>query len=461
MAKKLTQEEFLADITKRLGETIDFSKSIYVNDNTPIECKCKKCGKTWFPTPNNLKQGRGCPQCNHKSSRYTLDEWQELVKKRHGDKYDLSLVTEYKSRNQILDIICHEKFKDGSEHGVFQITSASFLNGHGCPHCAKNVRKEKETKPFEQMVEDAKNVHGDKYIYDKETYVNAHVKMKITCPIHGEFWQTPHAHINKKRGCPKCNGGVKLTQEEYLEKIKDIYKNTFDLSQIKYTNANGIVTPICPKHGLFEIKARNFAKGHGCPMCAKEKNKNSLTYTQEKVIEMAKQVHGDRYNYDNSKYVNMLTPMAITCPIHGEFWQMPNKHIHMKQGCPKCNESKLEKEIGEYLSENNIESEQGKRFKWLGLQHLDFYLPQYNIAIECQGEQHYKPTRFGSNNDEKFLEKIFISQQQRDQRKKQLCEENGVKLLYYTTYKNVKEDEITFKNKEKILDFIYKHEKVS
>jgi very-short-patch-repair endonuclease len=66
-------------------------------------------------------------------------------------------------------------------------------------------------------------------------------------------------------------------------------------------------------------------------------------------------------------------------------------------------------------------------FIWLKRQHLDFYLPQYNIAIECQGEQHFKPIdHFGGQ------EKLEYTQQM-DTKKKQLCEENGVKL-YYINY---------------------------
>ena len=52
-------------------------------------------------------------------------------------------------------------------------------------------------------------------------------------------------------------------------------------------------------------------------------------------------------------------------------------------------------------------------------------------------------------------EESFKTQQERDQRKKKLCEENGIKLLYYTNYKDVEEDnEITFKDKEKLLKYI-------
>ena len=70
-----------------------------------------------------------------------------------------------------------------------------------------------------------------------------------------------------------------------------------------------------------------------------------------------------------------------------------------------------------------------KNFEWLYYSHrlrLDFYLPQYNIAIECQGIQHFKPIDFfgGQDGYDYIIE--------RDNIKRKLCEENGVKLYHLT-----------------------------
>ena len=313
MAKKLTQEEFLNGVVAIHGDDIDFSKSIYINDATNVMCKCNKCGCIWWATPNNLKHGKGCPNCSHKSKKYTLDEWFKMAKKIHNDRYDLSLVKEYHSRLQKMEIIC-------KEHGIFKIPSSSFLSGRGCPYCAINVIKEKQRKSLASFISDARQVHGDRYDYSKVKYINSHTRVCIMCPIHGEFWQTPA------------------------------------------------------------------------------------------------------------------------------------KHIYRGQGCSICNQSHLEKEVLNMLLNNGIESKQCKKFEWLGLQHLDFYLPKYNLAIECQGEQHYKSVeQFGGDCE-------FLKLQERDKRKKKLCEENGVKLLYFTHYKNVDENEVTFKDINKLLNEIFKYE---
>ena len=100
--------------------------------------------------------------------------------------------------------------------------------------------------------------------------------------------------------------------------------------------------------------------------------------------------------------------IPIICQFHGIFNQTPYHHVNRGQGCPFCKSSHLEKEVESFLKEKMIEYKRHKRFDWLGLQHLDFYLPKYNIAIECQGEQHYKPIDYFGGNDG------FTSQKERD-----------------------------------------------
>ena len=118
------------------------------------------------------------------------------------------------------------------------------------------------------------------------------------------------------------------------------------------------------------------------------------------------------------------TKVCIICPEHGEFWQTPNSHL-LGRGCPKCKRSHMENDISMLLTNNNIEFIEQKKFSWLGLQSLDFYLPKYNIGIECQGMQHFEPTKHFKNCE------VLLK---RDELKYQLCNENNLKLLYYTDY---------------------------
>lgn len=273
-----------------------------------------------------------------------------------------------------------------------------------------------------QFVEKAKEIHGDKYDYSKIEYVNSHTKVCIICPVHGEFWQTPEKHLIRKHGCNLCSKPVHDTNS-FIEKATEIHKNKYDYSKIKYVDSFIKVKIICPTHGEFLQQPNNHLQGQGCPKC-----KGHTKLSTNEFVERAKETHHNKYDYSKVEYCGTHNDVCIICPIHGEFWQTPHNHLK-GQGCPICNESKLELEVKNILEENNIQfiSQCRKNtLNWLGKQSLDFYLPAYNIAIECQGRQHFESDKyFGGDNG-------LAKQIERDKTKYKKCIKNKIQVLYYT-----------------------------
>jgi len=118
----------------------------------------------------------------------------------------------------------------------------------------------------EEFIKKAKSVHGDKYDYSKVDYVNNSTKISINCPIHGEFEQRPNDHLSGK-GCSKCSGVCKSTTEEFILKVKAIHGNKYDYSKVDYANAHKKVIIICPKHGEFKQEPNSHLRSVGCPKC--------------------------------------------------------------------------------------------------------------------------------------------------------------------------------------------------
>ena len=306
----------------------------------------------------------------------------------------------------------------------------------------------------EKFIEKAKKVHGDKYDYSKVEYVNNHTKVCIICPEHGEFWQTPSSHLTG-RGCKKCYNekqkkSMRMNENVFIEKAKEIHGHKYDYSKTKYIDSSTKVCIICPEHGEFWQTPNNHLRGAGCKKCYEEKRKNTgngKRKTKEQFIKDAEKTHGNKYDYSKTKYVNSNTKICVICPEHGEFWTRPDHHLN-GVGCPVCNDSHLEKEILEFLNKNKIEyihKCDKKYFSWLEKQHLDFYLPDYNVAIECQGIQHFEPRkRFGGK---LAYEKCILL----DNRKKIKCDKNGVKLLYYIEKSNYTPDKYNFCDKDVLL----------
>ena len=355
------------------------------------------------------------------------EEFIEKAKKVHGDKYDYSNVNYYGSKVKVR-IVCHEKDENGVEHGEFLQTPQGHIRGRGCPKCANKKRRRFENLTQEQFIEKARAIHGDKYDYSKVNYVNATTKVCIICPIHGEFWMLPINHIyQQKQGCPKC-AGRGLTTEEVIEKFKSIHGDKYDYSKVQYNKMHEKVCIICPKHGEFFQTPSKHIRGQGCPKCGIEERAKKKTKTTEQFIKEAKVVHGNKYDYSKAEYKHAFEKVCIICPKHGEFWQRAFDHLH-NHGCPKCSQSALERKIKILLDNNEIEYiEQCGHgtFEWLEKQTLDFYLPKYNVAIECQGGQHFEPIEhFGG-------EKEFEILKERDNRKLLKCQQHQIPILYFS-----------------------------
>ena len=377
-------------------------------------------------------------------------EFIEESKKIYGNKYDYSKVVFIDKYTKVC-IIC-------PKHGEFWQIPYSHLKGYECRKCGAEKAGNSNRSTLTEFIEKAKKVHGDEYDYSKVNYVDAHTKVCIICPKHGEFWQKPIGHLNGY-GCPKC--GLKkiskknsLTTQVFIERAKKIHGYKYDYSKVKYKNENAKVCIICPKHGEFWQTPYSHLVNNGCPLCSREKLGNDRRMSTKEFIEKSKLKHGDRYDYSKANYTGYYNKVCIICPEHGEFWQIAYDHMQGK-GCPKCRKSKLEIEMSEFLDKNKIKYEEQKRPKCLsvGKSHLsvDFYLTDYNAAIECQGLQHFE--------DGTFFGKRKESIKERDKRKLKLANENGLKIFYYSNFKIENYIGKVYNDKKELLNDIIKNEK--
>jgi very-short-patch-repair endonuclease len=287
----------------------------------------------------------------------------------------------------------------------------------------------------EDFITESNIIHNNKYDYSLVNYINSRTKVKIICKKHGVFEQTPNNHLRGQE-CPECYGNKKLTKEKFILKSNIIHNNKYDYSLVKYKNAKTKVKIICNKHGVFEKTPDNhISKKQGCPICHNIDTGNRCRKTKEKFISDSINIHGYKYDYSLVEYKNGNTKVKIICEKHGVFNQAPKHHLY-GAGCPKCNNSKGEIIIEKYLLDNNINYTEQKKFnncKYKKLLPFDFYLFDYNICIEYDGEQHYKPKKhFGG-------EETFKMQCIRDNIKTQFCNNNNIKLIRIKYNDNVEE----------------------
>lgn len=196
--KKLTTAEFIIRAVEVHGDKYDYSLVEYKSLKTKIIIKCD-CGNIFEQQPAThigIKKA-GCTPCGYKkATNAQIRPLNGVIKEAniiHNNKYDYSLITDYKGLKIKVDIIC-------PIHGLFkQPLSWHIIGKNGCPHCGGNIRL-----TIEEFISRSNKIHGDKYDYTKVSYINEKTKVIIICNIHGEFNQLPRAHSKLGHGCPKC-----------------------------------------------------------------------------------------------------------------------------------------------------------------------------------------------------------------------------------------------------------------
>jgi hypothetical protein len=123
--------------------------------------------------------------------------------------------------------------------------------------------------------------------------------------------------------------GKSLTQEEFIDKLKEIFGDSYDYSLVDYRRSDIYVTLVCPVHGPFPIYPGHLLRGYGCSRCRNRKK------TTEDFVKQAMDVHGSEYDYSDSIYTGSKRSLIIKCKKHGAFKQVPNSHLR-GAGCRKC-----------------------------------------------------------------------------------------------------------------------------
>jgi hypothetical protein len=267
-------------------------------------------------------------------------------------------------------------------------------------------------------------IHNNKYDYSLVEYKNLHTSIKIICPIHGKFLQEANHHM---RGCqcPKCQKCHNYSTEEWIKIAKEVHGDKYDYSLVEYVNNRVKIKIICPIHGEFLQTPAEHVSGRGCYKCGMNSIGDKKRKTLEQFITDANKIHNNKYDYSLVEYKNAKIRVKIICPKHGIFEQRPDNHINLKRGCPECVNSIGEEKISSYLknvkyiSQYRFEECRGEKYSLS----FDFYLPEQNLCIEYQGEQHFKPIKYFGGI------KKFKYQQKNDQIKRDYCQKNGINLL--------------------------------
>ena len=146
----------------------------------------------------------------------------------------------------------------------------------------------------------------------------------------------------------------------------------------------------------------------------------------------------------HAQYINNDTYVEVKCLKHNLWYLVtPDTFIRKAGGCPICNTSKGEMEIILWLREHDVRYEKepiwthNNMFCKRNYLKPDFWLPDHNLIIEYNGEQHYENVGLFKRDKNWTLE----DQQERDMTIRDLCREKNIRLLEipYTEFDHIKD----------------------
>jgi hypothetical protein len=185
----------------------DYSLSVYVDAKTDIIIICPKHGQ-FEQMPDKHLSGNRCPSCSYLSSFLTNEEFILKSNIKHNFIYDYTNCIFTGVDNRI-KIIC-------KIHGEFEKVASNHLGGQGCIECSTEDRRLKLAYTTEEFIEQAIEIHGDRYNYSQTIYFRRKSNVNIICKIHGVFPQVPYVHLSGS-GCPKCTYKISKPETQWLD----------------------------------------------------------------------------------------------------------------------------------------------------------------------------------------------------------------------------------------------------
>lgn len=345
--------------------------------------------------------------------------YEKVLKTFEEKEYELLTKEEnYIGVTQKLQYIC-QKHKD---KGSLEITYSKLINGHGCIYCGRERTMSAIKKPFnyKEAIELCKKNNFEFIDIKRE---NSVIYIYFICNKHRDLGVQKMRKTNMKRGikgCKYCKGD--LPEWYVMEKLEKEHPRIKLIGD--YKNMSTILECHCLKHNVYwNTSIQKIFDGHGCLECGKEKLSKQRMLSDDEFKEMIKHVNPDIEII--SDYKGLESDITVRCKKCGYIWTLNANSLKINgTRCKKCSYTyKGEDSIIEVLDKlkcNYIHQYKFEDCKDVRPLPFDFYLPNYNLCIEFDGQQHYEP-RFGEEN--------FKSTKKHDEIKNQYCISKNIDLL--------------------------------
>jgi hypothetical protein len=307
-------------------------------------------------------------------------------------------------------------------------TYANIKKGTWCAQCSKCKKL-----TLNDCIETAKGRNG--YCLSTK-YINNIVLMEWECK-EKHRWNACYSSIRNGTWCGKCYGNTPLSIEDCsnIANQHDGY-----CLETKYINNHTKIGWKCKNNHIWKAALHSIKDlKTWCPYCD-----GNIKSSLDACKIFAKNKNGECLS---AKYINARKLILWKCS-KGHIFKNNWDHVKNRdQWCPRCNERKRQKNIANIIAQlfplYNIKYN-FRGFDWLKTnnksnykQEIDIWIPEIKLAIEYDGEQHFKPVCFGGVLKEKAQEN-FKKQKQRDRNKNKKIAQHQEEIKYFIRF-NYKE----------------------
>ncbi len=338
----------------------------------------------------------------------TTSAFKKEVYEKYKDEY--SVLSEYSGSQEKI------KVKHNLCGHEYEVTPANFLRGRRCPRCFKTQKKTKDSFQSELNLKfPGSYVVLGEYKNNDSPILVKHLKC-------GNVFEMRPRHLSQYERCPYCSGNSVLTEEKVNKAIRE---RGIRLVGELHGAANKSLF-LCENGHTWEAYVTNVIRGSGCPICS---NRAPISASD---LENDLNKTGGEYSVLKFDGLN-VTVLHNAC---GNVYRTTKEVVRQGCGCPKCKSSKGEKAISFALDSLGVKYDRQKRFPDCKKKRelpFDFYVEEFNLCIEYDGEGHFYPFRFNDSN------KKFLETKENDRIKTDFCKKNGINLLRisYTDFNNI------------------------
>ncbi|MFE8700959.1 hypothetical protein ACFYKX_10055 [Cytobacillus sp. FJAT-54145] len=421
--KSMTHEEFLKRVYESVGTEYQVT-SLYQGSKEKVSMIHQTCGNSWSVLPNNFlrsKNPRRCPYCQLTQKTKTHEEFLLEAQVKGNGKY--LVLGKYINNNTPI------RMKHLACQHEFSVLPRNFLQGTGCSECAKKNRESasRKKKTHQEFLREVENKFGKNEYTFLGHYLDAHtpIKTRHRC---GYKWDLRPNHLlrAKKPTCPMCSKTHQPTQAEWEKEVQSSHNGEYRAISVYQSHDRKVKLfhTVCGE--TINITPHSFRQGKGCRKC------NLHILTTEEWKDLVNETTSGEYQAVGLYTFNdqKTSIKHMTC---GTVYDVTPNSFKNGSRCPKCQESKGEKALRDFLTQSNTPFTPQYAFSDLydkSPSHpLKFDVAIHDqpsfplILVEYDGEQHFKPVNYMGGEDN------FRDIRRRDKKKNHYSIQHQIPLI--------------------------------